>query len=462
MPTSSAPRVRWRSPATPLAIGVSVALLAIAAAGAYTFGEIRRLRDDQTSISERNRKGSLQLLRIQNDLASLAVLLRDMADGTEPYPLQGWQPALDRVRRDLAEATALERTLAPAVRDPAQQARLIEMTDRYGRDLDRMFELSKSDEPAARRMIRASLVAQHRELDGLVSQFLIANNRVQQEAAEANRAIYDQVGREILLLIGALLAATALAGAWMVVSNRRAFDEVAGISAQLRTLSWRTLRIQEDLQRSIARELHDDFGQILTAIGTLLGRARRRAATPDALAEELDGVRAVAQQTLDRLRTRSRWLHPGVLDDFGLLKALEHFTGEFEQQSSVRVRMSVTGTVDAIGDDCAIHVYRIVQEALSNVARHSKSSEAMLRLTRTADALELDVEDRGVGMPPDVEARATRGLGLISMRERAELMGGALALTRPDAGGVLLRVRIPMPAPGVASPAKLHDAPEVA
>ena len=462
MPTSSAPRVRRRSPATPLAIGVSVALLAIAAAGAYTFGEIRRLRDDQTAISERNRKGSLQLLRIQNDLASLAVLLRDMADGTEPYPLHGWQPALDRVRRDLTEATALERTLAPAVRDPAQQARLIEMSDRYGRDLDRMFELSKSDEPAARRMIRASLVAQHRELDGLVSQFLIANNRVQQEAAEANRAIYDQVGREILLLIAALLAATALAGAWMVVTNRRAFDDVAGISAQLRTLSWRTLRLQEDLQRSIARELHDDFGQILTAIGTLLGRARRRAATPDALAEELDGVRAVAQQTLDRIRTRSRWLHPGVLDDFGLLKALEHFTGEFEQQSGVRVRMSVTGAVDAIGDDCAIHVYRIVQEALSNVARHAKSTEAMLRLTRTADALELDVEDRGVGMPPDVEARATRGLGLISMRERAELMGGALALTRPDAGGVLLRVRIPMPAPGVASPAKLHGAPEVA
>jgi len=462
VPTSSAPRVRRRSPATPLAIGVSVALLAIAAAGAYTFGEIRRLRDDQTAISERNRKGSLQLLRIQNDLASLAVLLRDMADGTEPYPLHGWQPALDRVRRDLTEATALERTLAPAVRDPAQQARLIEMSDRYGRDLDRMFELSKSDEPAARRMIRASLVAQHRELDGLVSQFLIANNRVQQEAAEANRAIYDQVGREILLLIAALLAATALAGAWMVVTNRRAFDDVAGISAQLRTLSWRTLRLQEDLQRSIARELHDDFGQILTAIGTLLGRARRRAATPDALAEELDGVRAVAQQTLDRIRTRSRWLHPGVLDDFGLLKALEHFTGEFEQQSGVRVRMSVTGAVDAIGDDCAIHVYRIVQEALSNVARHAKSTEAMLRLTRTADALELDVEDRGVGMPPDVEARATRGLGLISMRERAELMGGALALTRPDAGGVLLRVRIPMPAPGVASPAKLHGAPEVA
>jgi signal transduction histidine kinase len=458
----SAPRAGRRSPARPLAIGVSVALLAIAAAGAYTVGEIRQLRDDQTSISERNRKGSLQLLRIQNDLASLAVLLRDMADGTEPYPLQGWQPAVDRVRHDLSEATALERTLAPAVRDPAQQARLVESIDRYARDLDRMFELSKSDEAEARRTIRTSLVTQHRELDGLVSQFLITNNRIQQEAAEANRAIYDKVGREILVLIGVLLAVTAVAGAWMVNSNRRAFDEVAGISAQLRTLSWRALRMQEDLQRSVARELHDDFGQILTAIGTLLGRAQRRAATPDALATELDAVRGVAQQTLDRIRTRSRWLHPGVLDDFGLVKALEHFAGEFEQQSGVRVRMSVNGTIEAIGDECAIHVYRIAQEALSNVARHARATEVSLRLTRSADALELEIEDHGVGMPPDAAPLATRGLGMISMRERAELMGGVLDVARPAAGGVRLLVRIPMSASDVASSAKLHDAPEVA
>jgi len=462
VPTNSAPRAGRRSPARPLAIAVSGALLAIAAAGAYTVGEIRQLRDDQTSISERNRKGSLQLLRIQNDLASLAVLLRDMADGAEPYPLQGWQPAADRVRRDLIEATALERTLAPAVRDPAQQTRLLESIDRYGRDLDRMFELSKTDEAAARRTIRSSLVTQHRELDGLVSQFLITNNRIQQEAAEANRAIYDQVGREILVLIGVLLAVTAVAGAWMVISNRRAFDEVAGISAQLRTLSWRTLRMQEDLQRSVARELHDDFGQILTAIGTLLGRAQRRAATPDALAHELDAVRGVAQHTLDRIRTRSRWLHPGALDDFGLVKALEQFASEFEQQSGVHVRMTVNGTIDAVGDECAIHVYRIAQEALSNVARHAHATEASIRLTRSEDALELEIEDHGVGMPPDAETRAGRGLGLISMRERAELMGGVLDMSRPAAGGVRLLVRIPMSASGAPLSAKLHDAPEVA
>src|SRR5215213_8056930 len=113
-----------RSPWRMLAVGVVAGLCTIAGIGAYTFNEVRRLRDEQTAISERNRKDSLQLLRIQNDLASLAVLMRDMADGVEPYPLQDWQPAFDRLRRDLAEATMLEQTLAPAAREPAQQSRL--------------------------------------------------------------------------------------------------------------------------------------------------------------------------------------------------------------------------------------------------------------------------------------------------------------------------------------------------
>src|SRR4029079_151646 len=98
------PRSPWRT----LAVGVVVGVCTIAGIGAYTYTEVGRLRDEQTAISERNRKDSLQLLRMQNHLASLAVLMRDMADGTEPYPLYGWQAAFDRVRQDLNEATRLE------------------------------------------------------------------------------------------------------------------------------------------------------------------------------------------------------------------------------------------------------------------------------------------------------------------------------------------------------------------
>jgi signal transduction histidine kinase len=433
-----------RSPSRTLAIGVALALVTIAAAGTYTFREIRTLRDEQTAISERNRKGSLQLLRIQNDLASLAGLMRDMAEGVEPYPLHGWQPAMDRVRRDLLEATALERRLAPAAREPAQQARLLDTMDRYWQDVDRMFETSRADEPAARKMIRATLVPQHRALDGMVSQFLVMNNRIQEEAARANREIYDQVGREILLLVAALLVVTAGVGAWVVSSNRRAFAEVAEVSSQLRTLSWRTLRVQEDVQRSIARELHDDFGQILTAIGTLLGRARRHVPADGPLSAELDAVRTVAQQSLDRIRTRSQWLHPGLLDDFGLAKALEYCTQQFEQQTGIRAGLTASGPVDQVSDDCAIHVYRIVQEALSNVSRHSGSADVWVRLACGPDGLDVEVEDRGRGLPLDTsQPAASRGMGLVSMRERAELIGGEFELRRGVEGGLTIHLHVP-------------------
>jgi signal transduction histidine kinase len=430
----------WRT----LAIGVAVGVCTIAGIGAYTYGEVRRLRDEQTAISERNRKDSLQLLRIQNDLASLAVLMRDMLDRTEPYPLPGWQPAFDRVRQDLAEATRLEQELAPAARNPAQQARLAQSVEAYWRDVTQMFALSRTDEPAARRLVESALIPQHRAIDGFVSQFLIANNQVQEEAARANRAVYDRVGREILLLVGVILIVTAGLGAWVVASNRRAFLSVEALNAQLRTLSQRMLRVQEDVQRSLARELHDDFGQILTAIGTLLGRLRRRAPADTPLGSELEQVRGIAQQALDRIRHRSQWLHPGVLDDFGLARALEGCVEQFQHQTGIQTHLVADGPLDAVRDDCAIHVYRIVQEALSNAARHSGSPDAWVRIRCDGGNLELAVEDRGSGIATQASAAdPARGMGMVSMRERAELIGGQLEVKRGAGGGTVVHLRVP-------------------
>jgi two-component system sensor kinase len=100
--------------------------------------------------------------------------------------------------------------------------------------------------------------------------------------------------------------------------------------------------------------------------------------------------------------------------------------------------------VDTIRDDYAIHVYRIVQEALGNVGRHSKSREAWVRLDCTGDWLELEIEDRGSGLPADAtKLGPDRGMGLVSMRERAELIGGHLAFVRPPSGGLTVQVRVP-------------------
>ena len=183
----------WRT----LAVGVAVGVCTIAGIGVYTYSEVRRLRDEQTAISERNRKDSLQLLRIQNDWLGSAVLMRDMVEGQPIRSTAGGPPSIG-CARDLAEATRLEQALAPAVARPAQQARLVQASTPTGGTSTEDVRAQPDRRTRGAPTVRSSLIPQHRAIDGMVSQFLVVNNQVQEEAARANRAVYDRVGREIL------------------------------------------------------------------------------------------------------------------------------------------------------------------------------------------------------------------------------------------------------------------------
>ena len=431
-----------RSPTLPLVVGLTVSLLVIGGMGVYTVYEVRTLRDEQTAISDRNRRDSLQLVRIQSNLATVATALRDMADKVEPYPVVYWKQTFDRLRADLDEAIALEQTLAPAERPEAQQQRLQASVGRFWQSLDEVFaQASAGDESGALLLVRTRISAQHQELVGLVSQFLVLNSRVQEEAGVRNREIYERVVREIALLVSALFVVVALIGAYTIWANRRAFNEVARLSGELRTLSWRMLRIQEDLQQSFSRELHDDFGQVFTAIGTLLGRIRRGLPEGSPQATDIDEVRGIAQQTLERIRVQSRLLHPTVLDDFGLERALEWYVEQFGRQHDIATHFEVAGTIGVVPPESTIHIYRIVQEALTNVSKHAGAKEAWVRLSQRDGRLALAIEDRGRGLR---NGHGKTGVGMVSMRERSELMGGTFTAGPASPTGVIVRVEVPL------------------
>jgi signal transduction histidine kinase len=376
------------SPTLRLIAGLVVSLLTIAGVGLYTAHEIRQLRDEQIAIGERNRKDSLQLLRIQNNLATLATSMRDMADRTEPYPLVAWRQTFDRLRADLGQAIALEQTLAPVERPQAQQERLVASVTRLWSLVDQMFKAAEQghdDEAIA--ILRNTVTPQHLELVGMVSQFLVSNNRVEEEAAVRNREIYERVEREIAVLVIALLLVVALTGAYIIRANQKAFAQVERLSGELRNLSWRMLRMQEDLQQEFSRELHDEFGQIFTAVGTLLGRVKRNLPPESPLVTDLEEVRGIAQQTLEKIRVQSRLLHPVILDDFGLEKALEWFVEQFGRQHGIDARFDARGPIGVIPSEATIHIYRIVQEALTNVGRQAgaRAARAARRLDRARD-----------------------------------------------------------------------------
>ncbi len=432
-----------RAPTVLLAAGLLASVAIIAGFGLYAAREIRALGAEQTAIAERNRLDSLQLFRIQNNLANLATSMRDMADRTEPYPVVAWRQTFERLRADLDEAIAAEAALAPAQRPAPQQQRLRAAVDSFWASLDDVFrQAAAGDEEGALRRVRTSLTAQHSELVGIVSQFLVLNNREQQEAAERNRAVYERVEREIELLVGVLLVLVTVIGLYTIVATRRAFQEVARLSGELRHLSWRMLRLQEDLQQSFSRELHDEFGQVFTAIGTLLGRIGRNLPADSPLVRDVEEVRGIAQQTLERIRVQSRLLHPTVLDDFGLERAVQWYVEQFSRQHGIVAHFETVGPIGVVPPESTIHIYRIVQEALTNVSRHAGAKEAWVRLGQRNGRLHLEIEDRGRGLPaaPSTE----RGVGLVSMRERTELMGGTFAIGPASPRGTLVSVDVPL------------------
>jgi len=432
------------SPSFRLVAGLVVSLMTIAGVGFYTAHEIRQLRDEQIAIGERNRKDSLQLLRIQNNLATLATSMRDMADRTEPYPLVAWRQTFDRLRADLGQALALEQTLAPAERPAAQQDRLQASVARLWALVDQMFKVAEAGRDAESiAILRNTVTPQHLELVGMVSQFLVLNNRVQEEAAVRNREIYERVEREIAALVIVLFLVVAITGVWVIRANQRAFAQVERLSGELRSLSWRMLRMQEDLQQEFSRELHDEFGQIFTAVGTLLGRVKRNLPPDSPLVTDLEEVRGIAQQTLEKIRVQSRLLHPVILDDFGLEKALEWFVEQFGRQHGIDARFESRGPIGVVPPEATIHIYRIVQEALTNVSRHSGAKDARVRLAQRDGRLELEIEDHGRGLPQGSD-KVDRGIGLVSMRERAELMRGTFALRPAPGGGLIVSVRVPL------------------
>ncbi|MEX2264003.1 MAG: histidine kinase [Bryobacteraceae bacterium] len=430
------------SPTRPLLIGLAVTLAAVAIFAWYSLRQVEGLRSLQTDTVDASRKDSLQLLRIQNNLHSLALAMRDMIEGTEPYPLQAWKAQFDRIRFDLEDALRIESELTPASRSPEQQLHLEMSLSQFWNSTGRMFDHARvGREKEAREMIRHTLEPQQAALTATVARLLVLNNEAEERAVLEIQKIYDGVERNTYYFVAAMLLAILGTSLYLIQANRRIFTDLQALSDQRRVLARKLISVQEEILHSVSRELHDEFGQILTAVGAMLSRAEKQGLPPDSpFRTELAEVREVAQSTLEKMRSLSQVLRPTILDDYGLEKTLEWYVNQFEKQTGIVIRYEKQGTGRRIDDEIAIHVYRILQEALNNVARHSHSSTASVQVRFEADRLLMEVGDKGIGLP----ARPNGGLGLVAMRERAEILQGTLELRRKLEGGTLVKLDVPL------------------
>ena len=433
-----------RSPTTALLLGLVITLATVVAYSWYISGQISGLRRLQTDLTDRNRRDSLQLLRIQNDLNQLGLAMRDMLDGGEPYPLTAWSSQFERIRTDLDEALKRQGEVAFARQTPEQRQYLATQVAQFWDAANRIFELARTgQENEARAQIRLSLQERQAALSTAVARLLVQNNASEEQTAQQVQDIYGSVQRQVYLFLAATLAAIVATSLYLIHSNRRLFARLRSLSDERQELAQDLIATRESTLREISRELHDEFGQILTAIGSMLGRAGKHAPEGSELRADLREIREVAQTALDNVRGLSQTLHPSILDELGLESTMDWYLSTVEKQLGIAVVYERTGPSAPIHERIGIHVYRVLQEALQNVAKHSGADRAIVRLRVQPPVLVLEVEDHGRGLPVD-PVRRGRGLGLVGMRERAELVMGTIDFIKPAGGGTLVRLKVPL------------------
>ncbi len=429
-----------RSPTAGLLSGLVLTLAAVLLFAYYMTSQLAGLRALQSNMVDRNRKDSLQLLRVQNDLNSLALAMRDMLDAREPYPLTAWTAQFARIREDLDTALKIEDSFAPIQRTTDQLTYLNRSLAQFWDAMDRMFALAANGkEKEAREQIQVTLQARQAALSTAVSRLLIQNNEGEEQATAEIRKIYDRVQRQLYLFLGAALLVIVLTSLYLIQANKKIFAQLEALSAQRSELAQKLISTQESTLRHLSRELHDEFGQVLTAIGSLLSRAGKKMPDDTVLREDLKEVQEITQSTLTKVRGLSQALHPVLLDEAGLEATLDWYIPTVERQTGIVVHYEKFGHAFPVEAGAGVHLYRVVQEGLNNISRHAQTNEAWVRLNYAEQELILEVEDHGKGIRVE---KGNHGIGMVAMRERAELISGTLEYQKPEAGGTRVRLRV--------------------
>ena len=212
----------------------------------------------------------------------------------------------------------------------------------------------------------------------------------------------------------------------------------------LQALTGKLLQAQEEQSRRLARELHDGLNQELAMLAVELGVLARQ--VPDnlpAFRDQLCRLRGHTERLSDDLRAITHQLHPAVLENLGLVSALRSYCAEFSCLEGIQTWFSIESELGHVSTDVALSLYRIAQEALRNVAKHSGAREAWVKVARKGHSLHLVIVDKGTGFSPE-QAKASLGIGLISMRERVQLARGSLTIKAAPQEGTRIEVHVPI------------------
>lgn len=251
-------------------------------------------------------------------------------------------------------------------------------------------------------------------------------------------AVKDERG-EVALYMGAIRDIT---------DHNRVESELTDSRTQLRNLATHLLSAREEERRKVAREIHDELGQVLTALKMdLKWLEKRLVPLSGQLQEKIGGMIGLTDQTIRRVQKISAELRPRMLDDLGLDAAVDWLSSDFSRRTGIACTLTEDLGKKHLGEDVATALYRIVQEALTNIARHAEASQVAVDMRVAQGRIEVSVQDDGIGISEE-QAADPHSLGLIGIRERVLAFGGETSITGEKGKGTSIRVAVPLPRDG--------------
>ena len=412
------------------------------------FLEVER---DASNVHASYVRGEQVLSRVRTNVLLGSIYLRDaLIDAANPRR-EASRLELGRLRDEIEHILATYVPDVPSTVEREHWARLQgALTDYWASREIALAEAGVRGAAEAGLLLRREVVPSRESvleiLDQLGAMQAVANQRHQTEA----RASYRDVGQRLAIVGGSTMT---LAFAVAIVASLHVRRLEGHVNTQHRTeqqtkdelkrLSASLVEVQEKERQSLARELHDEVGQALTALKMDIGVALRSDLEPR-VRNALEEANEIAENTLRGVRDLSQFLHPSTLDDFGLPATITAYLRSFSDRTGIRAQLAET-LDDRLTPGLEVCVYRIVQQALSNVAQHSGAKACTVALSAGAGTVRLAIEDNGRGLGVAAMPPARRGLGIIGMRERAQAFGGTFAIENCAGGGVRVVVTLPCP-----------------
>jgi signal transduction histidine kinase len=426
----------------PLTAGFGTLLVLIVLATVVTLTKSFAIFQQLSNAHETHYRVAEALLRLRSDLYLAGILKRDfLLDRNENQtPTYGEQFA--KIQSSAEESLrTIEKFLGRE--RPESVSRLRTEVTGYIRPLRQALDWEPVYAPALRSYLLRLQLRQRTSALQIAAEIEKLNRDALKNQQEQIAQAENEFRRTLLAIsVASIVFGIAVAG-FTIFYTRRLEKHSDEVQSELRRLSQRIVQVQEHERKSISRELHDEVGQMLTGLRMELANLDGPAIQQNtADYQRLQEAKRLTERTLQCVRNLSMLLRPSMLDDLGLSPAVNWQAKEFSRRSGIPVDVVIQGEVDTVPDDVRTCLYRVVQEALTNVARHARAKRIRLLVKREGEHVSVAIEDDGSGFA--VLTPRPNGLGLVGLKERVAELSGTVQIASVPGKGTRVSVQIPV------------------